>query len=178
MINLPIQFAEANSSAGGIGAFNLNVKSFLFQLITFLIVLLALQKWVFPKLTATLEARRRAVEDSLEKAKQTEEKLEKAEAKAADIISVARASADRALADANAAAKEIISKAESAADAQAERLINEAKARLQQERLKLHEQLKDELADMVVATTEKVLRTKLNEHEDRRLIEESLKEIA
>ncbi len=177
MVNFSTQFAEASGSAGGIGAFNINLKGFLFQLITFVIILLALQKWVFPKLTATLEARRKAVEESLSKAKQVEEALAKAEEKSAHVMGAARAEADKVLADANAAAKEIVAKAETAANLQAERLTNEAKARLEQERLRLHEQLKDELADLVVLTTEKVLRAKLNEREERRLIEASLREI-
>jgi F0F1-type ATP synthase membrane subunit b/b' len=57
LINLNTQFAE--SSSGGISSLGLNVKSFVFQLITFLIVLAILRRWVFPKLVATLEERRK-----------------------------------------------------------------------------------------------------------------------
>lgn len=178
MINIPIQFAESNGSTSGIGAFNLNVKSFLFQLITFVIVLLVLRRWVFPKLVSTLEARRQTLEESLVRAKQTEEALLRAEQKTSQIIQAARQQADKALHEAGAQAREIMSQAEAAADAQAGRLISEAKDRLEQERLKLGEQLKGELADLVVLTTEKVLHQKLNEHEDSRLIEKAVKELA
>lgn len=164
-------------SSGGIGAFNINLKSFLFQLATFVIVLLVLRRWVFPKLTATIEARRKTLEESLVKAKETEEALVRAEEKASQIISAAREQADRALADANTQAKDIITKAEAAADAQAQRLIDEAKERLGHEHLKLQEQLRGELADLVIMTTEKVLRQKINEREDRRLVEAAVKEL-
>ena len=177
-INIPVQFAEAEAPASGIGAFNINLKSFLFQLATFVIVLLVLRRWVFPKLTATIEARRKTLEESLVKAKETEEALARAEEKAGQLIKTAREQADRALADANTQAKEIIAKAEAAADVQAKRLINEAQERLGQEHLKLQEQLKAELVDMVILSTEKILRQKMNEREDRRLVEEALKELA
>jgi F-type H+-transporting ATPase subunit b len=176
-INKSIYFAATEEPASGLGAFNLNLKSFLFQLATFVIVLLVLRKWVFPKITATLEQRRKTLEESLVKAKETEEALVRAEEKASQIIKTARDQADRALADANTQSKEIIAKAEAAADSQAKKLIDEAKERLGHEHLKLQEQLKGELVDLVVATSEKVLRQKVNQNEDKRLIEKAVKEL-
>ncbi len=174
--SMPIQFAQENTSSG-IGAFHINLKGFLFQLATFVIVLLVLRKWVFPKLTQTVEARRMTLEESLVKAKRTEEALAKAEQRAEQIIQEARVQADKSLSDANNQAKEIISKAEVAADAQAKRIIDETAGRLVQERQKLHDQLKGELADLVVLTTEKVLRRKVNQREDNRLVEDAVKEL-
>ena len=177
-ISIPIQFAETSEPASGLGAFNINLKSFLFQLATFVIVLLVLRRWVFPKLAATIEARRQTLEESLVKAKETEEALARAEEKAGQIIKTAREQADHALADAKAQVKEIIAKAGVAADIQAKRLIDEAQERLSHEHIKLQEQLRAELTDMVIVTTEKVLRQKVNEREDRRLIEAAVKELA
>lgn len=178
MNTLTIKFAAAESSQSGLGAFHINLKSFLFQLVTFLIVLLIFRRWILPPILKTLEDRRKTVEQSLEHAKQTEATLAKAEERAQAVLHKAREQADRAMADANAQAKEVITKAESTADAQAQRIIKATEERLGQERQKLHDQLKDELGDMVVLTTEKVLRRKIDESEDRRLIEESLKELA
>jgi len=175
VISIPIKFAETSSE--GLGAFNINLKSFLFQLATFAIVLLVLRKWVFPKLVATIEARRQTLEESLVKAKKTEEALLAAEQKAGEIIAGAREQADRSLADAQAQAKEIIAKSESAADESAQRLITEAQERLGQEKLKLREELKEELADLVVLTTEKVVNEKINQTSDRRLVERALKDL-
>lgn len=178
MLNkIAAHFASTDTPASGLGAFNLNMKSFLFQLATFVIVLLVLRRWVFPKITATLEARRKTLEESLVKAKETEEALTRAEAKSSQIIAQARDQADQALADANNQAKDIIAKAEATADAQAKRLIEEASQRLGQEHLKLQEQLRNELTDLVITTTEKVLQQKVDQVEDRRLIEGQVKEL-
>lgn len=175
MVNPVLQFADSSSS--GIGSLGLNLKSFLFQLITFLIVLLILRRWVFPKLVETLEARRKTLEESLIQAKQTQEALDKAEAKAADILHKAREQADSALADAKEQAKEVVAQAEATAQQQAKRVLEENQAQLAQQHEQLHRQLKNELTDLVVATTEKVLRTKLNAKEDAKLVERSIKEL-
>ena len=98
MVNKFQQFAEASGSANGISAFNLNLKSFLFQLTTFMIVLLVIRRWVLPKIVETLEKRRETLERSLAQARQTEEMLAIAEVKAAELIAKARAQADESLA--------------------------------------------------------------------------------
>lgn len=175
MILLPTQFGD--DSSGGISSLGINLKSFLFQLITFVIVLLILRRWVFPKLVATLEERRKTLEESLIQAKLTQETLEKAEEKSAVILHKAREQADAALAEAATQAKEVVAKAEAAAQTQAGRLLKEAEAQLGQERDKLREELKSELAELVILTTEKVLRTKLNAQQDAKLVEQSIKEL-
>jgi F-type H+-transporting ATPase subunit b len=170
-----LQFAEGSS---GISSLGVNGKSFLFNLITFVIVLLILRRWVFPKLVATLEARRKTLEESLVHARQTEEALTKAEAKAEELLARARVQADEALAEAKKQAEVIIAKAETEAGERARRIIADAEARLDQERQHLHQQLRSELAELVVTATEKVLRKKLDERQDRELIEKSMKELA
>jgi F-type H+-transporting ATPase subunit b len=153
------------------------VKSFIFLLITLVLVLFVFNKWLLRPLMMTFDARRQAVEESLTKAKQTEEALAKAEEKSAQIIKAAREQADRSLAEASAQAKDIIAKAEAAAGVQAQRLVEEATEQLGHERLKLEEQLRGELADLVIMTTEKVLRQKVDKKQDVLLVENAIKEL-
>lgn len=176
MIHLAPQFAQESGS--GISALGINLKSFVFQLITFLLVLFILQRWVFPKLVATLEARRKALEDSLVQARQTEEALARAEAKAGEMLHEARVQADAILAEANAKVDGIIAKGEAAASERASRIVAEAEERLGLERERLHRELRGELADLVAEATGKVLSRKIHQREDRELIEQSLKELA
>ena len=176
MLPIKLQFA-ADSSASGISSLGLNVKGFVFNLITFLIVLLILRKYVFPTLVNTLEARRKALEESLSQAKATEEALTKAEAKAEEILAKARSQADAAMADAKTRVDEIIAAGEKAASERGARIIKDAEEHLDQERQRLHSELRGELAELVITTTEKVLKSKMNEGEDRKLIEKSLKDI-
>ena len=176
MFRIYPQFAEGSSS--GISSLGINLKGFLFQLVTFLIVLWLLRRYVFPKLVDTLEARRKALEESLEQARQTEEALARAEAKAEELLAKARVNADQAMADAKTKVDQIIAAGETTASERAARIIKDAEEHLGQERDRLHSELRKELADLVVTTTEKVLRQKLDIKEDRALIEKSLKELA
>ncbi len=168
----------AQSSSGGISSLGINLKAFIFQLITFVIVMAILRRWVFPKLVATLEERRKTLEESLVQARQTEETLRKAEAKANEILQAARAQADTALADANTRVEELIAKGETAAGERAARIIKEAEEHLGQERDRLHGELRAELSGLVATATEKILNKTIDEHADRALIEQSLKELA
>ncbi|MBI1952389.1 F0F1 ATP synthase subunit B [Candidatus Saccharibacteria bacterium] len=176
MFKVTPQFAESASS-GGISSLGINLKGFAFQLITFVIVLLILRRYVFPKLVATLEARRKTLEESLVQAKRTQEALDKAEASAAHILHQAREQADEALSEAKNQAKELVAKSEGTARDQAERIINETQEQIAQEHNKLRQELKRELAGLVAEASEKVLRAKLSSKEDERLINQSIKEL-
>jgi F-type H+-transporting ATPase subunit b len=176
VISPHLQFAQA--SGAGLGAFNLNLKGFLFQLATFLIVLYVLRRYVTPKLIATLDQRQKTLRESLEHAKQTEEALAKAQQKAEEILSQARAQADEALAEAKKAAAAAISGAEAAAVERSGLIIKEAEAHLSQERAKLREELRKELAELVADATEKIIHEKLDPKKDMSLIERAIKGIA
>lgn len=178
MLNITSKFAEASQSSSGIGAFNINLKSFIFQLITFVIVLLIFKRWVLPPLLKTLEDRRATLEKSLTQAQETQEALARAEVKAEEILARARAQADEALAEAKKSGETVVASAETAAEQRAALIIKEAEARLATERTKLRQELKAELAELVANATEVILRQKLDEKTDRKLIEQSLREIA
>jgi len=176
LISLNTKFAE--SSSGGISSLGLNLKSFIFQLITFLIVLAVLRKWVIPKIVETMEKRQDMLEQSLKNAKATEEALTKAEARAEEILARARKEADEALAETKKAASGIIANAETAASERAAIIIKEAEARLNEEREKLRQELRQELAVLVADATEKIIEEKLDAKQDMSLIERAIKGIA
>ena len=169
------QFAADSSSSSGIGAFNINLKAFIFQLVTFLLVLLVFKKWILPPIVKTLDTRRQTLEDSLTNAKATEEALAKAEATAEEILAKARAQADDALAEAKKAGAGAIADAEAAAAERASMIIKEAEAHLAEERDKLRQELRGELAELVADATEKIIHEKVDAKRDMSLIERAIK---
>lgn len=172
------QFADSTSSSNGIGAFNINLKAFIFQLITFLVVLMVFKKWILPPIMKTLEDRRKTLEESLAQAKKTEEILKQAEVKAQEILTKTRKQADEVLAEAKISANQAIAKGETAAAGRAELIIKEAEAHLSEERDKLRQELRGELTDLVADATEKIIAEKMDERSDRSLIERAIKELA
>lgn len=175
--NLTAQFAEAHGG-GGISALGLNLKAFIFQLISFVLLLLILRRWVFPKLVATLEKRREMLEKSLADATQTRKALSDAQSQVSAMLRDARLQADSALSDAKKQAESLIKKAEGESDLRAQRIISEAQAQLERQKQQLRDELRGELAALVTLTTEKVIKRKLDEKADRALIENSLKELS
>ena len=166
------------SSSSGIGAFNINLKSFVFQFVTFVIVLWVFKRWILPPILRTLEQRRQTLEAGLVNAKQTEETLAKAEAKSEEILGKARALADAALAEAKQAAGGVIADAEAAAERRAGLIVKEAEAKLSQEREKLRQELRAELAELVADATEKIIQEKLDPKRDMSLIERAIRGLA
>ncbi len=175
VIDSNIVFAQASDSSGGIGAFNINLKSFIFQLVTFVIVLLIFKKWLLPPITRTLEERQKTLEESLTNAQKTEEALRQAESKAAETLQAARAQADQALVDAQTEARKIISQAETKGEEAADRIRKDAEDFLAQHGESLRQELKSELVALVAQTTAKVIEQKMTPQEDTKLIQEAIK---
>lgn len=168
--------AEAAESAGGLGALGLNVQSFLFQLITFVIVLLILRKYVFGRIVDTLEARRKAVEDSLKNAADTASELQKTEAHITQLMKDARKQADDIVAVAHKEASIMVEEAETKARKKADHIVEEAKSQLDQDVMKARQAIRDDTIKLVAAATERLLGEKVDAKRDSALIEKALKE--
>ena len=114
----------------------------------------------------------------MEQAKQTEETLAKAEAKAEEVVTKARSQADEALAEAKKTAASYITASEANAAERAALIIKDAQASLNEEREKLRQELRKELAILVADATEKVIDERLDINKDMSLIERALRGIS
>lgn len=170
--------SESTEAAGGISALGLNWKSFLFQLITFVIVLLILKKFAFGKLIDTLEARQKAVDDSLKNAAETEKKLKNAEKTIAKMLSDARKESEAVVNASQKEASQLISAAEQKAAKRAERIVEEAKEQIGLEVSKARNELKAETANLVVMATERIIKEKLSPGSDARLLDAAIDKAA
>lgn len=182
MIYTITQFAEAaahsEEAAGGIAALGINVQGFLFQLITFVLVLLLLRKYVYSKLIDTLESRRQAVVESIDNARKTADELAKANKTTEKIIATAKSEAADIVALAHKEAAKVAEEVEAKAQKKAEHVIAGAEARLEQDIAKSREALRREMLGLVADATEKVLRQKIDGAADKKLIENAVKEAA
>lgn len=167
---------EVATQTGGLSALGLNWQAFLFQLITFVIVLVILRKFVLGKLVATLEDRRKKVEQSLEQATQAEKKLHTAQAEVEKLLSTARAQADSIITDTQKEAALLIEAAETKASKRAEHIVHEAKAQVDVEVQKARLALKAETAQLVALATEQLLQEKIDTTRDAALIAKALKQ--
>ena len=160
--------------ASGIAALGLNVQGFLFQLITFVLVLLLLRKFAFKPLTETLEKRRLAVIESLEAAQQAAKDLEVSEEKVAAALKEARVEAQAIVETAHRESAVMIAEAEAKAAKKSDHLISQAEARLEQETAKAREALRRETTELVALATSKILNEKIDAKKDAALIASAL----
>lgn len=168
--------ATSQQSVGGVAALGLNLQGFIFQLISFTIILLLLRKFVYAKFIETLESRRQAVLQSLDNAKEAARELEKANEKSAEILDKARKEAADIVNLARTEAAGVVSEAEQKATKRAEHLVEQAETRLQQDIASARDELRKDMLRLVADATEKVLFQKVDSKTDVQLIERAIKE--
>src|SRR3989344_4429923 len=154
-------------SAGFIGTLGINWKLFLAQLLNFGIVLFILWKWVMKPVVGALESRRVKIEQSLKKAQDIEERLQKFEEHKEGELRRIRVQGQEILNQANAAA--------ASAKAETDGIWQETKRTIAAEKDQMMGELREEVAGLTVMATEKILREKLDGTKDKRLIEEVIK---
>lgn len=166
---------SASKSSGGIASLGLDIKTFIFQLIAFIIVLLILNKLAVKKILAIMDKRQSELKKGLKAAEASAKALEEANQKSDKILESARKDADSIIADAHSESMQIVKDVEEKASLRSERIISEAREQLDQDVQKARESLKKETAQLVTLVAEKVLQEKLTDQKDADLIENTLK---
>jgi F-type H+-transporting ATPase subunit b len=167
--------AEAEAQTSLLGTLGINWKSFLAQLVNFSIVLFIFWKWVVKPLGSTLTKRTEKIEQGLKNAEHMEvEKKKFEEWKQAEMKKV-RNEADHILRTTTDTANKI--KQDTIVDAQnqAAKVLAQAKASIESEKVSMMSEVKQDIATLVVAASEKILRGKLDDKKDKELITESMK---
>ena len=152
--------------------------SFVAEVVAFLVMLLILARWVYPPVIRAAEARQRSVAEQLTQAeksreaaeaslKQAEAKLQSAQAQAAEIVEAAGRSAEALRQDLHQRAED-----------EAKRMTESARADIENERRRAIEAVRTEVADLVVAATEKVVAGGLDSARHRVLIDAAIAEVA
>src|SRR2546423_164467 len=111
MLNV-LATTESASQPGLFQALGLDAKLLVEQGVAFLILVFILGKFVYPALIKAIDDRRAMIEAGLQEAKESQEVLERAEAKVAEMLEEARKDADDILARTHQEAVGMISEAE------------------------------------------------------------------
>lgn len=166
---------STTQSASGIASLGLDLKTFIFQLIAFIIVLWILNKFAVKKILVVMDKRQADLNKGLKEAEDAKKELQNANIKSDNILQEARVQADSILADAQSESMQIVKNVEEKASVRAERIIKEASEQLDQDVQKARESLKQETAQLVTQVAELVLQDKLTDQKDNELITRSIK---
>jgi F-type H+-transporting ATPase subunit b len=174
------------ATGGGLGdtlrdtaeTFGWNPWLFLSQVISFLIVALLLRRFAYKPILAVLEERRRRIEEGQLNAEKIKKQLAEAEARYAEILAKANAEAQKMIDEARESGAHLAERKQQDAIAAAEQIIAKAREASAIEHDRTMESLKHELGRLVVDTTAKVTGKVLTPEDQRRLQEETARQLA
>ena len=129
--------------------------------LTFLVVLFILWKFGFPVITSMVKERKAFIDDSLRQAREANERLANIQKEGESILQEAREKQAQILKEAAETRDAIVEKAQVKAREEGARLINDAKAEIEQEKKAAIADIRRQVAELSVEIAEKVLRQNL-----------------
>jgi len=172
-------FAAASNPIKDISdQFGLDWPHFISQVLSFAIVAFLLGKFAYKPILKVLEERRQRIAEGLANAQKIKEELAKTEAARAEIMAKASAQATQLIAEARAAAAKVQESETQRAIKTAEDIIAKAQEAAVAERQRTKDELLKELGNLVVKTAAQVTGKILTLDDQKRLIEETNKELA
>jgi len=133
------------------------------QIIAFFMFVWFCQRFVWPPITKALEERQKKIADGLEAASRAGHNLEMAQGRAAEMLKEAKVNSAGIIDQANKRASQIVDEAKEKAREEGNRLIAGAQAELDQQVNRAREQLRLQVAGIVVAGAEKILQASVDE---------------
>ena len=127
------------------------------MLIAFLVVFFILAKFGFPAIINMVEERKKYIDESLQSAREANEKLANIKADSEVILKEAQLRQSQILKDATATREKIIREAKEKASTEASRIVEEARAQIVAEREKSERDSREQIADLSIQIASKVL---------------------
>jgi F-type H+-transporting ATPase subunit b len=136
--------------------------TFIFQMIVFLILVGFTMKYIWPPITAALDARSRKIAEGLSAADKAKAELSAANTRVEAQLSAARTDAAQRLADAGRLAQTMVEDAKQRASEEGAKIIAAARAEAEQEATKARETLREQVAALAVKGAEQILRREVD----------------
>jgi F-type H+-transporting ATPase subunit b len=158
--------------------FGVDWAHFVSQCISFAIVAFLLQRYAYKPILAVLEERKKRIKESLDNAEKIKQELANAQAKAQEIMVQAGQQTTKMIEEARAAAAKVQEQETQKAIAVAQSIVDKARQATQAEHAKMLADLRREVGRLVVETTAKVTGKVLTLDDQKRLAEETNRELA
>ena len=163
--------------AGVAGVIEIN-GTVIVELITFLIMLAILARYVYPEIVRLAEARQRAIAEQLKEAEQDRADAEKRLKEAEEKLNDARKTAQGVIEAATKSGEQLRQELRQKAEEESKRAIETARKEIEAEREQAVRSVRSEVAGLVVAATEKVIGETLDDEKHRQLIDKAIAEVA
>ena len=179
----PILFGSIGSDLSQTGqdvarTFGLDLPHFAAQCISFAIVAFILHRYAYKPILTVLEERKKRIKESLDNAEKIKQELSSTQTKAQEILVQAGQQASKLIEEARAAAAKVQEQETQKAIATAQSIVDKARQATQAEHARMLAELRREVGRLVVDTTAKVTGKVLTLDDQKRLAEETNKELA
>ena len=180
MLNAIVFFAEAQS--GGqfeniARTFGVDWSHLLAQIVSFCIMCAVLYRWAYKPVLKMLEERRKVIALGEKNAEQIKAELARTEAQRQEVIQKANVEADKIIEEARAAAVRVQERETQKATAAAEQIMASSREAAAQDYERMLRELKREVGRLVLRTTASVTGKVLTTEDQRRLAEQTAKEL-
>src|SRR3954469_14709482 len=149
----------------------------IWTLLAFITTLWVLGKYVFPRVQEALDKRQRAIEEAIEESERARAEAAKLLEEYRQRLREARTQSEEIVVRARKAAEEHQRETLEAARHQREELLEHTRRDVEAETRRAIQEIRNEVADLTVLATEKVTRKSLDEDDQKRLVEEALREL-
>jgi F-type H+-transporting ATPase subunit b len=147
--------------------------------VVFLIVLVILKKWGFPVIVNMVNERKEYIDSSLAKAHEATEKLANIQKEGEALLQEAREKQAQLLKEAKETHDAVVAKADADAREQANKLLSEAKAQIENEKASAIREIRAQVAELSVQIAEEVVRQNLSSDKAQmQLIDKLLDEVS
>jgi len=179
----PILFGSIGGDLGQMARdtatrFGVDLPHFISQCICFAIVAFVLQRYAYKPILAVLEERKKRIKESLDNAEKIKQELANTQAKTHEMMVQAGQETARMIEEARAAAAKVQEHETQKAIAAAQSIVEKARQATQAEHERMLGELRREVGRLVVATTAKVTGKVLTLEDQKRLAEETNRELA
>lgn len=158
--------------------FGLKPELLFAQIVNFLILLFILNRFLYKPLLKVLDVRRQKIAESLKNAEDIEKRLEKISKEQEEALEKTAKEVKSMMDDASKTASAIVVEARQKAAEDAKRIISRTESQIKLEGDKMRQEIREELATLVVIGIQKVTGKVLTEKDQKALIEKSLTELA
>ncbi len=147
------------------------------QIINFCVVAFLLYKFAFKPILQTIEKRQNEIAEGLQNAEEWKHKLAEAEKRQTETLREAQQDAQKIMQEARDSAKILLEKQTKEAGEKAQDILDKAQQNIEIEKDKMLTEVRQEVASLVVKTTEKVLNKELTATDKTTFSESAAREL-
>ncbi len=167
----------AQEEGGGDALIDVVPGLMIWTIITFLIVLFVLRKLAFGRIQGLIDERRDRIRQALDEADKAREEARQLREVTRQEREEAKAERDKMFEETRRQGQEQLRRAREEAAADLERRLEENQRALEAENRKFREQIRRDVVELTLLAAEKVTKKTLDDADQRRLIDETVKEI-